>query len=88
MSRDRTPLACLAIVALAATLNLGRIIPSSPTPTPTPNGWWDVWCEIAPWLWSCGGIVDPPMPAPAPEPIELGPEAPATCDPATTYGPC
>ena len=68
--RDRTPLACLAVVAIAATLNVGRIIPPT-QPAPTPAAFWE--CYFFPWLSWClppdppkvKPIVEPPAPAPA-----------------------
>jgi len=76
---DRTALSCLAIVAIAATLNLGAVIPEPAEPTAPPQierGWWDIPC----YFWPTG----PMCPKPIKEVVPNDPPEPTPpCDPTT-----
>ena len=80
---DRTPLACLAIVALAATLNVGKLIPP-PNPPPEPDRASFYECWLLPWLPWCITPPDPPKVKPIVEPPAPDP----ACCSDTCMGPC
>ena len=81
--RDHTALSCLAIVAIAATFNVGRIVPTpilSDDQTPKVAHWSD---PI--WDWTCMMTWNLPAwcPEPVPDPPKITP--PNDCD---FDGPC
>lgn len=75
--KDNTALSCLAIVAVAGTLNIGKIAPTQPN---TYTDWWDISCWFAPSApWCPRPIKEPALPAP-----EITPDPP----PCSEMGPC
>ena len=76
---DHTALCCLGIVALAATLNVGKFVPTPPTSSqPKLAGWadpfWDFTCNMTWHLpqWCPTPINDPKPKLTPPDPLQCG----------------
>jgi hypothetical protein len=78
---DRTPLSCLAVVALAAVLNAGKLIPSPAEPQPGLDSWghwfWQFTCDMT---WN--------LPPWCPTPPKITPPDPTQCGDPGFIGPC
>ena len=82
--RDHTALSCVAIVAIAATLNVGKIIPVERDTPRVATSWWDVSCQFFPWAsWCPEKVQDPPIKTLAPDTPDGG-----VCGDGTFIGPC
>ena len=84
---DHTALCCLGIVAIAATLNVGRIFPTPPSdPQPKLASWSDPF-----WDWTCNMTWNLPRwcPTPINDPKpKLQPADPLQCGDPGFIGPC